>query len=138
MEEKEEEETPTAASTPIQQRTEAATPTQQSIVSIEKKCYVLRIFKQVAKDERCKQYHNKYLLPSSIVKIMNAHCNLKITITDKDFAAAMNKNNVKLLLQEGLLFVKKWTQNWSNIFSCQHNRKQVYYMKNKSVEYALH
>ena len=96
--------------------------------------FVLQIFVKAAKEKGLQKYHNKWLLESSIVKIINAHYELYDAMTVDRFHKALRSANEKLLSKNKLTDIDNHTMNSSGIFRTTHRKKgtkrmdDIYYL----------
>ena len=95
--------------------------------------FVLQMFLKAASEEGLKKYHNKWLLESSIVKIMNAHYDMYKSLTVDCFHKALRLSAKSLLCQNNLADIDYHNLNTSNIFRVTHHpyhqpRVDIYYL----------
>ena len=72
---------------------------------MERKKLLLDLFSKSAKDDTLKEYHNRWLLPSTIVNIINSHFEMELKFSTEDFNSTMNLKNTNLLQAAGLYYI---------------------------------
>ena len=95
--------------------------------------FVLQMFVKAANEEGLKKYHNKWLLESSIVKIINAHYELYEEWTVDRFRKALRSKHNDLLSRNNLSNIDNHSVNTSGIFRTTHKphyepRVDIYYL----------
>lgn len=95
--------------------------------------FVLQMFLKAVSEEGLKKYHNKWLLESSIVKIMNAHYDMYESLTVDCFHKALRLSKKGLLCQNNLADIDYHNLNTSDIFRVTHHpyhqpRVDIYYL----------